>query len=269
MVRFCQLGWLRPFGGSISMPLRRRCSVVQATASGRRVAPHLAGDRRRCSLQPASNMTYASSLSAQKSNLLGAPAGQETATRFWYTAPIGIRSACRFPGGGGTALPAVADATGRLLGGIATALGAAGCPWLERWKPALPAQVPDPVHEGWAIDKAPCVPPGKTRTALGSGRRYPRRALDEAGVKLAAIARQFQLRGAGRAYHRRGEPGRALANALHEYGRSGVRIRQWPTGSTTSTERQTEFWQHDKGVEHTSISSPNYTTIILRINMIN
>ncbi len=58
----CQLGWLRPFGGSISMPLRRRCSVVQATASGRRVAPHLAGDRRRCSLQPASNMTYASSL---------------------------------------------------------------------------------------------------------------------------------------------------------------------------------------------------------------
>ena len=40
----CQLGWLRPFGGSISMPLRRRCSVVQATASGRRVAPHLAGD---------------------------------------------------------------------------------------------------------------------------------------------------------------------------------------------------------------------------------
>ena len=66
----CQLGWLRPFGGSISMPLRRRCSVVQATASGRRVAPHLAGDRRRCSLQPASNMTYASSLGAQKSNLL-------------------------------------------------------------------------------------------------------------------------------------------------------------------------------------------------------
>ena len=52
----CQLGWLRPFGGSI-MPLRRRCPVVQATASGRRVAPHLAGDRRRCSLQPASNMT--------------------------------------------------------------------------------------------------------------------------------------------------------------------------------------------------------------------
>ena len=37
---------------------------------GRRVAPHLAGDRRRCSLQPASNMTYASSLGAQKSNLL-------------------------------------------------------------------------------------------------------------------------------------------------------------------------------------------------------
>ena len=66
----CQLGWLRPFGGPISMPLRRRCSVVQATASGRRVAPHLAGDRRRCSLQPASNMTYASSLGAQKSNLL-------------------------------------------------------------------------------------------------------------------------------------------------------------------------------------------------------
>ena len=52
------------------MPLRRRCSVVQATALGRRVAPHLAGDRRRCSLQPASNMTYASSLGAQKSNLL-------------------------------------------------------------------------------------------------------------------------------------------------------------------------------------------------------
>ena len=66
----CHLGWLQPFGGSISMPLRRRCSVVQATASGRRVAPHLAGDRRRCSLQPASNMTYASSLGAQKSNLL-------------------------------------------------------------------------------------------------------------------------------------------------------------------------------------------------------
>ena len=64
------IGWLRPLGGSISMPLRRRCSVVQATASGRRVAPHLAGDRRRCSLQPASNMTYASSLGAQKSNLL-------------------------------------------------------------------------------------------------------------------------------------------------------------------------------------------------------
>ncbi len=66
----CQLGWLRPFGGPISMPLRRRCSVVQATASGRRIAPHLAGDRRRYSLQPASNMTYASSLGAQKSNLL-------------------------------------------------------------------------------------------------------------------------------------------------------------------------------------------------------
>ena len=45
-------------------------AAVQATASGRRVAPHLAGDRRRCSLQPASNMTYASSLGAQKSNLL-------------------------------------------------------------------------------------------------------------------------------------------------------------------------------------------------------
>ena len=30
----CQLGW-RPFGGSISMPLRRRCSVVQATPRGR------------------------------------------------------------------------------------------------------------------------------------------------------------------------------------------------------------------------------------------
>ncbi len=65
-----QFDWLRPFGGPISMPLRRRCSVVQATASGRRVAPHLAGDRRRCSLQPASNMTYASSLGVQKSNLL-------------------------------------------------------------------------------------------------------------------------------------------------------------------------------------------------------
>ena len=81
----CKLGWLRPFGGSISMPLRRRCSVVQATASGRRVAPHLAEDRRRCSLQPASNMTYASSLGARKSNLLTFLERQVSRTRFPWT----------------------------------------------------------------------------------------------------------------------------------------------------------------------------------------
>ena len=40
--RVASLAGFGPFGGSISMPLRRRCSVVQATASGRRVAPHLA-----------------------------------------------------------------------------------------------------------------------------------------------------------------------------------------------------------------------------------
>ena len=66
----CKLGWFRPTGRPIGMPLGSRRPILQPAAAGGRVAPQLTGDCRGCPPEATPNRLYGIALHPQQCDLL-------------------------------------------------------------------------------------------------------------------------------------------------------------------------------------------------------